>query len=162
MTSMTETPTDETPKASADAVDFSSDDFVFTYDDYEEPKALVNYVTVLHGYGRMRPNQKHCIDNVEFTGGIARDVPEDTARAWKAIPAFKIQILPNDATEVDFARKVGIKPMNPTKLAALLGASDVDQLVAALGQQKTNELIDALARRLTAGSNTRRRVTPTR
>ena len=36
-------------------------------------------VTVLHGYGRVTPNEKHWIDNTLFIGGVARHVPRQIA-----------------------------------------------------------------------------------
>ena len=40
-------------------------------------------VTVLHGWGRVRPGEKHFVDKVLFEDGVARNVPYITAKHWQ-------------------------------------------------------------------------------
>lgn len=110
--------------------------------------------TVLHGYGRVEAKEVHYIDNYKFVGGVGRNVPRSIAKHWKngtrpdGKPAisrvFCQAILPNDSNEIDFAQATGIQPMEPTKLAAMIGASDAQALIEALGIQKTAQLIEEL------------------
>lgn len=104
--------------------------------------------TVLHGYGRCAPSAVHYIDAVKFEGGVAKHVHEDVVRGWRDAANVRIKVLRDDATEMDYAEAVGMKPMNPSKMAALLGAADLDELVKVLGQGKTQQLIAALHQRI--------------
>lgn len=109
---------------------------------------------VLHGYGRVAPDEVHYIDDYKFTGGVGRAIPRSVATQWKkgvtrdGKPAvsrvFPQAILASDATEVDFAAASGINPMEPAKLAAMISATDAQSLVEALGMQKALELADLL------------------
>lgn len=113
-------------------------------------------VTVLHGYGRVAPTERHWVDNTLFQGGVARHVPASTARAWKAKPIIgkAIHILSDDASESDFAKASGIQPMATPKFAAMLNAIDLDKLAEELGPSRTRELADQLLTR-TEGKVTR-------
>lgn len=111
---------------------------------------------VLHGYGRVAPDEVHYIDDYKFIGGVGRNIPRSIATQWKrgvnkdGKPAvsrvFPQAILPSDATEVDFAQATGINPMEPAQLAAMISATDAQSLVEALGMQKALELADLLVK----------------
>lgn len=118
--------------------------------DFEAPAEQVQYYTVLHGYGRRRPNERHYLDQYEGRGGVIKNVPEKVVESWRKEPRLRIHVLPHDATEVDYAKAAGIRPMNPKKLAAILGASDIDELIQVLGPEKTQRLIEAFQRRAAA------------
>lgn len=100
-------------------------------------------VTVLFGYGRVRPFQKSYIDNTTFTGGVAR-VPWGVAKYWvhgtrhdnmPVVGRVKVTILPEEATEADYIKATGIRPMPAPELAAHLIASDPDAVLDSLGDQ---------------------------
>lgn len=103
-------------------------------------------VTVLHGYGRVAPTEKHYIDNTLFIGGVARHVPASIAKSWKAKPVMgrAIHVLSDDATEAEFARASGIQPMATPKFAAMLNAIDLDKLADELGPVRTHEIAQLL------------------
>lgn len=103
-------------------------------------------VTVLHGYGRVAPTEKHYVDKTLFIGGVARHVPASVAKAWKATPVMgrAIHVLPEDAVEADFARASGIQPMATPKFAAMLNAIDLDKVAEELGPVRTREIAERL------------------
>lgn len=106
-------------------------------------------VTVLYGYGKVGPRVRHWLDDVAFVGGVARHVPYPKARAWKKLVIGKaIHILPDDADEVSFAKASGIQPMAPAKLAAMIEASDIDAIFAALGPERAGKFARELRSRL--------------
>ncbi len=106
-------------------------------------------MTVLYGYGKVAPRQRHWLDDVTFLGGVARNVPYPKAAAWKKLPIGRsIHILPRDADETAFARASGIQPMAPAKLAAMIEASDLDAIFAALGPERAARLAQELKTRL--------------
>lgn len=109
------------------------------YDEY-------SVVTVLHGWGRVRTNERKWLDGIEFNGGVARHVPYLTAKRWQAIPQMgtHIYILPDDATDIDFARKTNIQPLSMPKMAAMLASMDLAKLVEELGPTKAAELIEQM------------------
>lgn len=103
-------------------------------------------VTVLHGYGRVSPNEKHWIDNTLFVGGVARSVPRAIAESWKKVSVLgkAIRILPEDASEAEFARASGIQPMATPKFAAMLRAIDIEKVGAELDPVTAREIGEAL------------------
>jgi hypothetical protein len=103
-------------------------------------------VTVLHGYGRVSPTEKHYVDKTLFVGGVARHVPASVAKAWKAAPIVgrAIHVLADDAVEADFARASGIQPMATPKFAAMLNAIDLDKVAEELGPVRTREIAERL------------------
>lgn len=112
-------------------------------------------VVVLHGYGRVSPTHKQYVDTVAFEGGIARNVPWTVAQHWKSgtrpdgkpvSSRVHIQaILPNNATEEDFARATGIKAgVTNEHMSALLGGLTPEKIAALLGPEKTRELATRL------------------
>jgi|SRR5579859_618547 len=112
-------------------------------------------VTVLHGWGVVRHNDRHYIDNILFEGGVARNVPYTIAKHWKAgtrpdgkpaIGRVKVHLLPNDANEVEFARATGIQPMKTNELAAMILATDKQELLKSLGPQRMLELSQELSK----------------
>lgn len=129
----------------------------------EKPKVLFeddDPVTVLHGWGRVRPGEKHYIDKVLFEDGIARNVPYRIVKYWqkgtrpdgKSEQVYgKVQlqaVLPNDATEADFCKATGITPMPAQKFAAMLAGVDLDEVVKHLGVEKVKALIAGLEQRV--------------
>lgn len=123
----------------------------------EEPEEEDYLVTVLHGYGSVSSTKVHWIDNTKFTGGVSKDVPWSIARHWvkgtrpdggRINGRVRVHVLPNDATPLDYARAVGVSPMEPEKIAAVLDATNLDLLCQTLGPEKTVKLVDALASRI--------------
>jgi hypothetical protein len=118
------------------------------------PLANEEMCTVLYGYGKVAPTQRTDIDNYKGFGGVFRNIPRSVAQCWAkgtrpdGKPAtsrvFIQAILPADANEVEFAQATGIQPMEPTQLAAMIGATDAQALIEALGAQKTLQLIEEL------------------
>lgn len=111
-------------------------------------------VTVLFGYGRVKPFQKSYIDNTTFQGGVAR-VPWGVAKYWvrgarpdntPVVGRVKVIILPEDATEADYIKASGIRPMPAPELAAHLIASDPDAILNSLGDQ-AGEFLEMLQAR---------------
>lgn len=110
---------------------------------------------VLHGYGIEDPEKVTFVDDYRFVGGVGRDIPRSIAQAWKtgkrwqdgkpaASRIYPQAILPNDATDVDFASATGVTPMEPAKLAAMIGATDAELLVGAMGRQQAIMLAEKL------------------
>ena len=114
--------------------------------------------TVLYGFGRVHTAKKFYLDEVEFTGGVARHVSQAVVDRWNGKSkdqqgnirpsSVKVTVLPDDADVLAYAKSVGIKPMDPAKLAMLLSVADYDQLVSALGHARTQELMEELDKRL--------------
>ena len=118
--------------------------------------------TVLHGYGKLPANDVHYIDGFKFVGGVCRDVPVEQAEAWQkgeriadpdkkyALPGKRaygrvvVQVLPSKATEADYARATGFKPVESKKFAAILAAYTADEIREALGEERTLKLASAL------------------
>ena len=106
-------------------------------------------VTCLHGYGRVRQGEKHWVDNVLFTDGIAHNVPYLVAKTWaQKAPGMKIYVLPNEAEEPDYARVTGVVMMTPEQVAVMLTASDLDQVFEALGSDRARLIAQGLGKRL--------------
>lgn len=110
---------------------------------------------VLHGYGIDPPTLTKWVDDYRFVGGVGRNIPRRIANAWRDgtrwqdnKPAmsriYPQAILPNNATEVDIARAAGVKPMEPSKVAAMISAIDAQSLVDALGRQGAVKLAEQL------------------
>lgn len=134
----------------------------------EKPKEVTfaddDPVTVLHGWGRLRPGEKHYVDRVLFEDGIARNVPYRVAKHWKMMtrPDGKaeqvygkvtVHVLPNTADESDFCRATGITPMPSEKFAAMLTGVDLDEVVKHLGIEKVKALIRGLEQKIPGGSH---------
>lgn len=116
--------------------------------------------TVLYGYGIDAPTQVKYVDDYTFVGGICRNVPRNVAKAWaKGVrwqdekPAisriYPQAILPNDATEVDFAKATGVTLMPPAQLAAMISATDAQALVAAMGRQQAVSFAEQILENVT-------------
>ena len=115
---------------------------------------VMDLVTVLHGYGRVSPRDKHFVDTTFFQGGVARNVTRSIAEAWQKTPNLRnIVIIPNDMDEIDFARKAGVQIATPAETAASIRSMDVAQLAAELGPEKTRELVKLLQGFLPAEKN---------
>lgn len=118
-------------------------------------------VTCTYMYGQVSPNQVVYLGHVKFVGGVSRDVPFDTVKHWvkgtRAVETedgriltkrsyFRVNYLhafPNDSTPVDWAKWAPIE-INPTNVAAMLQAADIDKIVAQLGPERTAALIEKL------------------
>lgn len=132
-------------------IDDASPDWEWDPDSFEKPRDLTEYVQVLHGYGRLKPTERHFIDEYEFVGGVCQRVPLTKAQVWKANPGFRVQIIKDlSAGPEQYAKAAGVRPMDPRKLAAVLGASDMDDLIKALGPQRTQQLLATLRDKLDA------------
>lgn len=123
-----------------------------------------HYVTVLYGYGkpdvngRVDPNRKSFLDEFEGKGGVFRNIPRDRAEQWSkrldkngkpSKSGVYIQaILPNDAGEEQFIMASGKNNISQEKLAAYIKASDIEALVAALGQEGVAELQARLSKEM--------------
>lgn len=116
-------------------------------------------VTVLYGYGQFKPRQTHYVDNYTFTGGVCRHVPYAVAKRWQrgvrenGTPSYNrlpVTIVPDSATETDFARVNGLGNLEPEKLGAILHALDLDLLCSTLGNRGVSQLIGDLQRRIEA------------
>jgi hypothetical protein len=137
--------TDEIAPALTEALDATLPAASPVAPDYTES----DRVTVLYGYGKVGPNARHWLDDVAFVGGVARNVPYPKAAAWKKLPIGRaVHILPQDADDTAFARASGIQPMAPAKLAAMIEASDLDAIFAALGPERAMRLAQELKTRL--------------
>jgi len=120
-------------------------------------------VTLLYRYGEVGNRYKQLLGTTRFIGGVARDVPGITARqllqGTRTITlddgreivkrayfrAHNLYALPNTSSEVDFARYAKIK-VDPLKVAALLAAADIPEVVRLLGTKATADLIERLER----------------
>jgi hypothetical protein len=128
----------------------------------EKPKEFEDYekVTVLYGWNKVLPESKQFVDKVLFKGGVARNVPYSTVKHWQRgtradgkndqiCGKISIQaVLPSDATEADFARATGIKPMPVEQFMSQLAGVDLEALATQLGAERLKELIDNLGKHL--------------
>jgi hypothetical protein len=112
-------------------------------------------VTVLYGYGKVAPDQKFYVDNHQFVGGVAKNVPYQVAKHWQAgtrpdgqpaVSRVYIQaILPNEADEADYARVTGVRQyMTREKMAALLNSLSANEVLETLGPSRAAELVAKL------------------
>lgn len=112
-------------------------------------------VIVLYGYGKVHPASKQYVDNILFEGGVARHVPYSKALQWKqgktaegkpSTSRVYIQaILPDTASETDFAREVGLGPqLEGAKMAALLNSLSPEEVLQALGPAKARDFVARL------------------
>ena len=116
------------------------------------------FVTVTHGYGKVRTTDRHQIDGYWFVNGIARNVPLDLAKAWKKLPFGKSFLIhQNDATEVQIAQRCGIQPMKPQKLAVQLASSDIHAVAGEMDVETLERIIGDLASHLPSTSPLRPR-----
>lgn len=114
-------------------------------------------VTVLHGWGRLHPTERHYVDRILFVGGVATNVPYSVAKHWKAgtrpdgKPAegrVMVHILPLTATEGDYIKATGVQPMEASRLAALITGADLDAIFEALGAEKALQIAEGLRSRI--------------
>jgi hypothetical protein len=127
----------------------------------EEPKydpEDLKMCTVLYGYGKVGAHERVWVGGSngttwEFIGGVCRNVPWSVAKHWQhntrpdgmpVLGFIDCVILPNDATEADFAREIGLPPKSIEETAAIIAATDLTKLVDALPQN----MRDLLMRRL--------------
>jgi len=114
-------------------------------------------VTVLYGYPNVRSTYRQWVDNVEFRGGVAKGVPMSVAKHWvkgtrpgggTVQGRIKVTILADDATPADYAVAVGMPPFAAEKVAAMLQATDLDHLCAAMGEEDVDKLVRQLQARV--------------
>ena len=114
-------------------------------------------VTVLHGLGRVLPTSHHLVDDYEFTGGIARNVPWSIAKWWvsgtradgkKPHGRVYVKILPNDATEYECYKAAGTTSEDMAKLVTQLAGANPKDLVEQLGVKGARDLAEALKKYL--------------
>lgn len=127
-----------------------------------EDKPEEDYVAVLHGYGRVEPRTHNYVlghDKVayEFIGGVCKQVPRKVAEHWKTLPGFRIIIVgwpkgkdgePVEPGPAEFAKAAGIRPMDVNKLAAYIGAANLDKLIEAMGRSEAEQLLAAIESRV--------------
>jgi len=115
-------------------------------------KPLGKYVTVLHGYGRVSPADrakklgasKKLYDSA---GGVVRHVLREDAEHWVELFGSQyLKILPDDATEADYAQATGIVPMELHDLTAMIEAVDLGNLVSAWGTPRALRFAEKLTR----------------
>jgi hypothetical protein len=112
------------------------------------------FYTVLHGWGRVSPGNRNIIDNVQFEEGVARNVSGVIVKRWMSglmkngEPApsrvFLQAVLLNEAKETDFARITGIEIMPAQRLATMLKASNLQNVLAALGAKEAEAIATEL------------------
>ena len=114
--------------------------------------------TVLYGYGKVGAHDRVWVGGAngttwEFVGGVCRNIPWSVVKHWKhntrpdgtpVIGMVDCIALPNDATEADFAREVGVPSRSIEETAALIAATDLTKLVDALPQNMRELLIRRL------------------
>src|SRR2546421_11637275 len=114
-------------------------------------------VTVLHGLGRVLPTSHHLVDDYEFTGGIARNVPWSIAKWWvsgtradgkKPHGRVYVKILPNDATEYECYKEAGITSGDMERLVTQLAGANPKDLVEKLGGKGARDLAAAFKKKL--------------
>jgi hypothetical protein len=106
---------------------------------------------------------KHYLGNVEFEGGVARDVPWSTAKHWVAgtrtvetedgrvlvkksyFRVNNLYVVPNDSTPAEWSKYAKIH-VDDAKLASIMGAADAQQIMQVLGVDGTARLIAELQR----------------
>jgi hypothetical protein len=99
------------------------------------------------GFGANDLNsQRFFVEGIEFTKArIARGVPYAKAKAIQKVYGGAVfRIHPNDATDAEIARRCGIRPSEPAKVAAMLLASDLDAIAAQISPDE----LELLARKL--------------
>lgn len=118
-------------------------------------------VTVINGWGRLQPGERHFVDKILFVDGVARNVPYAIAKYWvkgtrpdgkhdQVHGKVKVHIFANDATEADFAKATGITPMPVDKFASMLAGVDLDALATQLGAERLKQLVAGLEKHLPA------------
>ena len=109
---------------------------------------------VLHGWGRVAPNSFHYVDETRFSDGVAYNVPGIIVKRWMtgrmkngepAMSRVYLQaVLSNEAKDTDFARVTGIEIMPAQRLAAMIKASDLSAILAALGPKDAQAIANKL------------------
>lgn len=115
----------------------------------EETKKDNGLRTVLHGWGKLVATERHDVDGFTFVGGVARNVPVEVAEAMlsrrspeKNKPKYGYivgHILPSDATDADFIKATGIRPMPLRNFASMLGAYTPVEMRQAMGEAMGDE-----------------------
>ncbi len=115
--------------------------------------------TVLYNYGTPAADSVQRLGGIEgivtFKSGVARNVPYRVAKAWregvtadgkKIAGAPKVHILPNAATEAEYAQACGLsaEAVSPQRTAAALKGMSVGQLIDLLGPDDARLLADAV------------------
>lgn len=79
-------------------------------------------------------------DRQTFVGGVSRRVPYRIAKKWQE-QGHGILIFDVNATEADFIRATGHKPLEDEKFAMLLRATPPDKLAALLGSDTLDKIM---------------------
>jgi len=118
-------------------------------------------VTVLHGWGKDHPEQRHYVDKTLFIGGVARDVPYAIAKHWvkntrpdgkieQVVGRVHVHILPDDSVEKDFVKATGIEPVPMDQFLTQLAGVDLDALINQIGVEKARSLIASIEKHIDA------------
>lgn len=113
------------------------------------PEEWGTHVTVIRKNWGTRgiPEKKvDYLDRVEFTGGVARNVPIEVAQAWLKNKLLGLYVLEGTAEADSFIKATGFTPMPPEEFATMIKAFKVEDLAALLGEERTLELANDLRR----------------
>lgn len=91
------------------------------------------------GTSGMPVNKVTYFDRHMFKGGVGRRIPYRDVKKWQK-QGHGIHVLSVDATESDFIRVTGHKPIEDDKLAALLLATPPDKIAALLGPDALDKI----------------------
>ena len=107
-------------------------------------------VIMTAGYGKMPFSHHHQVDGVTFTGCMARNVAEKTIKEWLKsgkLTKKQFKLFPNDILDGEIAKAAGITITTPSKAAASVMATDIDDLYRELGPEKARALAEQLLAR---------------
>ncbi len=145
-----------TPKAKAQPVYQSLSPW-----EEEEDKEEETLVTVLYGYGKVAPTSRSYLDDFLVEGGVIKNVPKSIALCWKngtrpdgKRPYGRVPIqaiLPNDATEEDYFKAVGMSSDNLNTLIMSFRGRNAQDVITQLGPENARRLFDALNQHFTQG-----------
>ena len=126
-----------------------------TTNEESEKVAEEELVTVLYGYPAPA-SKRGWIDDVEFKGGVAKNIPASTANRWskglrpdgkKSAGRVSIHVVANEATTADYIAAVGIESVTPAAMAAMLDSTDINALVATMSDDQLEGLVRQLQSR---------------
>jgi hypothetical protein len=127
----------------------------------EKPKAVEydddDLVTVIHRQWHnfdprthqpyIRDDQETYLDRITFVGGVARNVPYATAKAWVKLGLISnLHIFPNNAQADDFAKATGRDTLAPQNLASAVATLSPEKATAILGEEAAKEFAKSLLR----------------
>jgi hypothetical protein len=91
------------------------------------------------GTNGMPSNKVTYFDRQMFEGGVGRRIPYGIAQKWQK-QGHGVLIFDVDATEADFIRATGHKPLDDDKLTMLLKATPLDKIAALLGPDAVEKI----------------------